>query len=88
MPQHCMRSRGKLSISNSYTGKKKIKFCKILTFRASLVAQTMKTLPAVQQSWVQSLGQKDTLEKGMAIHSSILAQRIPRGHSSLVDYSP
>ena len=37
----------------------------------------MKNLPAVQETWVQSLGQKDTLEKGIAIYSSILAQRIP-----------
>ena len=42
----------------------------------SLVAQTVKNLPAVQEMWVQSLGWEDPLEKGMAIHSSILAQRI------------
>ena len=35
---------------------------------ASLVAQTVKNLPAVQETWDQSLGQKDPLEKGMAIH--------------------
>ena len=40
---------------------------------ASLVAQTVKTLPAVWETWVQSLGQEDLLEKGMATHSSILA---------------
>ena len=45
---------------------------------ASLVAQTVKNLPAMQETQVQSLGQKDTLEKGMATHSSILALRIPR----------
>ena len=44
---------------------------------ASLVAQTVKNLPAVQETWVQCLGQKDTLEKGMATHYSILAFRIP-----------
>ena len=44
---------------------------------ASLVAQTVKNLPAMQETQVQSLGQKDTLEKGMATHSSILACRIP-----------
>ena len=43
----------------------------------SLVAQTVKNLPAMQESWVQSLGQEDPLEKGMATHSSILAWRIP-----------
>ena len=41
------------------------------------VAQTVKNLPAVQESQVQSLGQEDPLEKGMATHSSILAWRIP-----------
>ena len=42
----------------------------------SLVAQTVKNLPAMQEMWVRSLGWEDPLEKGMAIHSSILAQRI------------
>ena len=42
-----------------------------------LVAQTVKNLPSLQETWVQSLGQEDPLEKGMAIHSSILAWRIP-----------
>ena len=42
---------------------------------ASLVAQTVKNLPALQESWVRSLGWKDSLEKGT--HSSILAWRIP-----------
>ena len=37
-----------------------------------------KDLPAVQESWVQSLGQEDPLEKGMTTYSSILAWRIPR----------
>ena len=40
---------------------------------ASLVAQTVKNLPAVRETWVQSLGWEDPLEKGMATHSSILA---------------
>ena len=44
---------------------------------ASLVAQMVKNLPAVQETWVQSLGWEDPLEKGMAAHSSILAWRIP-----------
>ena len=43
---------------------------------ASQVAQMIKNLPAIQKTWVQSLGQQDPLEKGMATHSSILAQRI------------
>ena len=37
----------------------------------------VKNLPAMQGTWVQSLGQEDPLEKGMAAHSSILAWRIP-----------
>ena len=45
--------------------------------RASLVAQVVKNLPAMQETWVQSLGWEDPLEKGMATHSSILAWRIP-----------
>ena len=36
----------------------------------------VKNLPAMQETWVQSLGQEDPLEKGVAIHSSILAWRI------------
>ena len=44
---------------------------------AFLVAQTVKNLPIMQETRVQSLGQEDPLEKGMATHSSILAWRIP-----------
>ena len=44
---------------------------------ASLVVQMVKNLPAMGETWVQSLSQGDPLEKGMAIHSSILAWRIP-----------
>ena len=43
----------------------------------SLVAQRIKNLPAVQETWVQSLGWEDPLEKGIAILSSILVWRIP-----------
>ena len=45
--------------------------------RDSLVAQTVKNLLTVWETWVQSLGWKDPLEKGMATHSSIIAWRIP-----------
>ena len=45
-------------------------------FWASLVAQMVKNLPAMQETWVRYLGWKDPLEEGMAIHSSILAWRI------------
>ena len=44
----------------------------------SLVAQTVKNLPARQATWVQSLGWEDPLAEGMATHSCILAWRIPK----------
>ena len=47
----------------------------------------VKNLPAMQETWVQSLGQEGTLEKGMATHSSILAWRIP-WTEELGSYSP
>ena len=55
--------------------------------QVSLVAQTVKNLPAVWETWVQSLGWEDLLEKGMAIHSSILAWKIP-GQRNLAGYRP
>ena len=45
---------------------------------ASLVAQLVKNLPAVLETWVQSVGREDPLEEGMATHSRVLAWRIPR----------
>ena len=48
-----------------------------LSHQASLEAQMLKNLPAMQETWVGSLGGEDTLEKGMVTHSSILAKRIP-----------
>ena len=44
---------------------------------ASLVAQLVKNPPAMRETWLQSLGWEDPLEKGKATHSSILAWRIP-----------
>ena len=44
---------------------------------ASLVAQLVKNLPVMPETWVRSLGWEDPLEKGKATHSSILAWRIP-----------
>ena len=41
------------------------------------MAQRLKHLPAMKETWVQSMGQEDALEKEMATHSSILAWRIP-----------
>ena len=53
--------------------------------RVSLVAQMVKNQPAIQETLIWSLGWRDPLEKGMVIHSSILAWRIP-GQKSLVSY--
>ena len=49
----------------------------IFIIRASLVAQRLKHLPAMQGTWVRSMGREDSLEKEMATHSSILAWEIP-----------
>ena len=60
----------------------------------SLVAQRVKRLPAMQETWVQSLSQEDPLEKEMATHSSTLAWKIPQteetphGQRSLAGYRP
>ena len=52
--------------------------CSLISkMRASLVAQLMKNLPAMRETWVQSLGREDPLEKEKATHPSILAWRIP-----------
>ena len=45
--------------------------------RASLLSQTVKNLPVIQETQIQSLGRDNPLEKGIAIHSSILAWEIP-----------
>ena len=49
---------------------------------ASLVAQTVKNLPAMRETWVRSLDWEDLLEEGMATHSGILAWRIPLGRGA------
>ena len=53
-------------------------YCVVIStlFWASLVAQLIKNLPAMWETWVQTLGWEDPLEKGKATHSSILAWRI------------
>ena len=45
--------------------------------RTSLVAQTVKRLPTIRETWVQPLGREETLEKETATHSSTLAWKIP-----------
>ena len=52
-------------------------FISLPKVRASLVAQMVKNLPAMRETWVRSLGWEDPLEKGMATHSSTSAWRIP-----------
>ena len=52
-------------------------FIVFANLKASLVAQRLKHLPGMWETWVRSLGREDTLEKEMATHSSTLAQRIP-----------
>ena len=51
------------------------------------MAQTVKRLPAMWETWVQSLGQEDPLEE-MATHSSTFAWKIPQTDLCLVSYSP
>ena len=51
---------------------------KIVITQASMVVQMVMNLPTMWETWVQSLGQEDPLEKEIATHSSILAWRIPR----------
>ena len=49
----------------------------LIPFGDSLVAQMVKSLPSMRETWVRSLDQEDLLEKEMASHSSILACKIP-----------
>ena len=68
----------KISLETSATEAEKAKRVRI--GRKSVLPRWLswvKNLPAIQKTWVQSLGQKDPLEEGMATHSSILAWRIP-----------
>ena len=55
--------------------------------RASLVAQMVKNLPAMRETWTQSLGWEDPLGKGIATHSNILTGEF-HGQRSLEGYSP
>ena len=61
--------------------------CPYRTCHPHMVAQSVKNLPAVQETWVQSLGREDPLEKEMANHSSILAGEF-HGQRSLEGCSP
>ena len=72
-----------IEVQNNMTSCKRLSgyYCFHLSFAkypwASLVGQRLKRLPAMWETWVQSLGWEDPLEKEMATHSSILAWRIP-----------
>ena len=57
-------------------------------YRASLIAQSVKNLPAMQETLIQFLGQEDPLEKEMATHSSILAWSIPWTEGCLAGHIP
>ena len=82
--RHCLGSRHFRKSIKSPAGHKAkgtvtllTTYNKIIVFWVSLVAQMVKNLPAMQETWVQSLGWEEPLEKGKATHSSILAWRIP-----------
>ena len=62
-----------------------LRICDSSDVTHGLVAQSVKNLPAMQETWVQSLPWEDPLEGGMAMHSSILAWRIPMHRGA---YSP
>ena len=72
-----------LQADTAYTGISRCLLCfkkmilPNLLYGASLVVQLVKNLPTVQETQIRSLGLEDSLEKGMATHSSILAWRIP-----------
>ena len=64
-------------VLNFYDGQFIFSLPMLLVLRTSLVAQMVKRLSTMQETWVCSLGWEDPLEKEMATHSSILAWRIP-----------
>ena len=80
LPQGCASSTYKCSgqiLSTACTFYQGERSGSALAFRACLVAQRVKRLPAMQETWVRSLGQEDPLEKAMAPRSSTLAWKIP-----------
>ena len=60
----------------------------MISHGASQIVLVVKNLPAVQETWVTSLGWEEPLEEGMAIHSSILVCRIPWTERNLAGSSP
>ena len=64
-------------IQSEISQKEKDKYSILTHISASLVAQTVKRLPTMRETWVRSLGWEDPLEKEMAIHSSTIAHKTP-----------
>ena len=75
--QHFEKLQKKKKIQKRHQGSNIIFIIINIYLYHSLVAQRVKRLPAMQETWVRSLGQEDPLEKEMATHSSILAWKIP-----------
>ena len=73
---HRPAAQQRITQHRTANGSENEKLCSV-PLCASLVAQMLKNSPAMQETWVQSLGWEDPLEKGLATHSSILAWRIP-----------
>ena len=72
-----LQSMGSQRVGHDWMTKNNMRKLSEDLFRASLVAQLVKNLPAMREIWVRSLGWEDPLEKGTVTHSSILAWRIP-----------
>ena len=68
----------KVTFLNNPLPKNVVEKCKYLNYSSSPGGSAVKNLPAIQESWLQSLGWEDPLEEGMATHSSLLAWWIPR----------
>ena len=62
---------------SNHKGVLTLKLCHLILIGDSLIAQLVKNLPAMQETWVRFLGQEDALEKEMATHSNILAWEFP-----------
>ena len=74
------RKKGEIKVSMHYLLSRLLPFSRLIIkylLRTALVVQTVKNLPAMRETWVQSLGWEDPLEEGMTTRSSILAWRIP-----------
>ena len=77
IPSLCVKSILKYVFTTTIFNEACLQSLKTHTTWASLVSQMVRNLPAMKEIWVWSLDWEDTLEKGMAAHSSILAWRIP-----------